>query len=362
MFKSFDTDRKIIENKYHKTNEPFDPYKRMAYHGYEYDKSTGLSDEEILEGLRTLAAETEGLPHPVIKARAIEYVLQNTRTDVNEHDYFIGIYSQNRLIRETTVDKWNAEVFDGIIPETRDMMYDKIAPAVDIWPDYDHVVPDWESLLSLGFAGIRRRASEYRLKHEQNGTLDDNMRAFFDAIDIQYGAICDFLDRVYRYARTQTHAKAKRISECIKQLSEGAPRNIYEAMQMIYIYFMISESVDMFQVRSLGNGLDRSLRRFYEHDLESGTFTRDEIRELLAYFLFQWSAIGNYWGQPFYLGGTASDGTTRVYPLTYDILDVYDRIGIYNPKIQIKTDASTPRELLNKIFDMIRRGKNSFVF
>ena len=32
-----ETDRKILENKYHKTDEPFDPYCRMMYHGYDYD-------------------------------------------------------------------------------------------------------------------------------------------------------------------------------------------------------------------------------------------------------------------------------------------------------------------------------------
>ena len=42
-------DREHIENKYHLTNEPFDGFKRMAYHGYAYDASTGLSDEEIRE-------------------------------------------------------------------------------------------------------------------------------------------------------------------------------------------------------------------------------------------------------------------------------------------------------------------------
>ena len=50
----FDCDRKFIENKYHKTDEPFNPYARMAYHGYDYDKSTGLENEEIRNGLAKL--------------------------------------------------------------------------------------------------------------------------------------------------------------------------------------------------------------------------------------------------------------------------------------------------------------------
>ena len=36
----FNSDRKFIENKYHKTSEPFNPYQRMRYHGYDYDKNS----------------------------------------------------------------------------------------------------------------------------------------------------------------------------------------------------------------------------------------------------------------------------------------------------------------------------------
>lgn len=110
----------------------------------------------------------------------------------------------------------------------------------------------------------------------------------------------------------------------------------------------------------MGNGLDNTLYRFYKNDLKNSTYTREEIKEILKYFLMQWSAIGNYWGQPFYMGGTNSDGSTKYNELSYDILDVYDEIGIYNPKIQVKINTNTPDKLLFKVFDMIRRGRNSF--
>ena len=50
-------DREMIENKYHKMGEEFDPFNRMAYHGYDYDETTGVSDEEIDRGLAALAEE-----------------------------------------------------------------------------------------------------------------------------------------------------------------------------------------------------------------------------------------------------------------------------------------------------------------
>lgn len=356
-------DRKFIENKYHMTNEPFNPYNRMAYHGYDYDVSTGMSDDEIKAGLKNLYEKIKDLPHPVAKAYAVKYTLDNTRIDVNEHDYFVGFYSVNRLASAIGQWKWYGEVFDKVIPKTKALIDDmNNSGAVTVWPDFDHVVPDWNSLLTLGFSGIIERVKSYRQKHAEGGTLADEAAAYFDGMEITYRAVIDVIDRLYKYALTQNHGKAKRIADCLKHIRDGAPTNIYEAMQLIYIYFMVSECFDGYQVRSLGNGLDGSLYPFYENDLKNGTFTRDEIGELIGYFLMQWSAIGNFWGQPFYMGGTDTNGGTKYNDLSADILDVYDRLGIYNPKIQIKVNENTPDKILFKVFDMIRRGHSSFVF
>lgn len=356
-------DRKFIENKYHMTNEPFNPYNRMAYHGYDYDVSTGMGDDEIKAGLKNLYEKIKDLPHPVAKAYAVKYTLDNTRIDVNEHDYFVGFYSVNRLASAIGQWKWYGEVFDKVIPKTKALIDDmNNSGAVTVWPDFDHVVPDWNSLLTLGFSGIIERVKSYRQKHAEGGTLTDEAAAYFDGMEITYRAVIDVIDRLYKYALTQNHGKAKRIADCLKHIRDGAPTNIYEAMQLIYIYFMVSECFDGYQVRSLGNGLDGSLYPFYENDLKNGTFTRDEIGELIGYFLMQWSAIGNFWGQPFYMGGTDENGKTKYNNLSADILDVYDRLGIYNPKIQIKVNENTPDKILFKVFDMIRRGHSSFVF
>ena len=357
----FNDDRSFIENKYHKTDEPFNPYSRMAYHGYDFDKSTGLEDEEIKDGLSKLYEKTKALPHPVAKAYTVKYVLENTKIDINEHDLFVGLWSVNRLANSVTLNKWNAEVFETILPKVKQKMNDmNESGAVAIWPDFDHVVPDWDAILCLGFPGLKKRAEEYKELHKARGTLTPETAAFFDGIIIEYTAIIALVDRLYRLALTQNHDKAKKVAECLLHIRDGAPQNIYEAMQVIYIYFMVSECFDSYQVRSLGNGLDNTLYGFYKNDLKSGAYTKEEIKELFRYFFFQWSAIGNYWGQPFYMGGTNADGSTKYNELSYDILDVYDELGIYNPKIQVKINENTPDRLLFKVFDMIRRGKSCF--
>ena len=361
MFKTLNADRATIERKYHHPDKPYDGFRRMAYHGYDYDAATGLTDEQIQEGLAELAVRLEGQPHPVVKAEMFAYILDNTRIDVNASDYFVGIYSWNRLLSPFTVDKWEREV-NATFPE-ESMLIGKLedSGAGLGWLDYDHTIPDWDSLMELGFPGILKRAEAAFAKLEASGTVTQKQRDFFRGVQTEYRAVIRLLDRWYHYALTKDFEKAPAIADCLKQLRDGAPRNTYEAMQLIYIYFMLSESVDHYQVRSLGYGLDGTLYPFWCRDLKNG-WTKEELGERIGYFLMQWAAIDNYWGQPFYLAGTNMDGTTKVNELSYWILDVYDKLGIYCPKIQIKVSKSTPREFLLKALEMIRHGISSIVF
>ena len=91
-------DREVIENKYHRTDAPFNPKNRMAHHGYDYDEGTGLSDAEIIEGLKALSDSLKGKHHYEIKSKLFAYILANTRIDVNEHDYFVGMYTWDRVM------------------------------------------------------------------------------------------------------------------------------------------------------------------------------------------------------------------------------------------------------------------------
>ena len=80
------------------------------------------------------------------------------------------------------------------------------------------------------------------------------------------------------------------------------------------------------------------------------------------YFFLQFTAIGHAMNNPVYLGGDNEDGSTIINELSYVFLDVFDKMGIYNPKIQIKVNGNTPKSFLLKALDMIRRGHNSIVF
>ncbi len=230
-----------------------------------------------------------------------------------------------------------------------------------IWPDFDHVIPNWDSLLELGFSGLLERTKMYHNDKKKSG-ITPEQDAFYEGIEISYQAIIKLLDRYYKYALTKKHEKAKLQAKCLKNLRDGKPTSLYEALQAMYIFFIACECVDNYQTRSLGNGIDSTLLPFYLKDIESGEFTEDEEKEFIAYYLMQYSAIGNYWGHPMYMGGSNFDGSTKFNVVSNAILDLYEELKIYNPKVQIKVAENTPKEILFKVFGLLRNGVSSFVF
>lgn len=352
MWNTFEQDKEYLESKY--LNPKFAP-------------DTGLSEEELLRGLDEIYNTTQGLPHTSIKAMAFAYVLDNVRIDVNPHDWFVGIdcwrFLRDRLLHKSIIMKWQEEVYQKYATEERRRM--KIhndCGSLSMWPDYDHSVPDWKAVMELGFPGLLERARAFKEQHRSAGTLTSERETYYDAIEVEYTAVLRFLARLQKQAeeRGKEYPRCAAAAKCLKSLMNGAPTNSYEMLQLDYIYFFIAEYFDGLQVRSFGN-LDQMLYPFYKRDIERGTFTDAQIREIVSYFLQQAHVMHHYWGHPLYLGGTDEKGNTLINAASYLILEEFDRMGIYDPKIQIKWDTSVPEPFMNKVLDMIRRGHNSIV-
>lgn len=345
-----DCDYEYIKNKYHDTAKDWDGHQRFCRNDALFLPESGMDPEEILSGILKNDEQYATFAHPIRKARALEFVLKNTRISCDQRDIFPAINMIDRPLSQTIIQAWRREVFAEIIPEN-EAKRSKLSRegVVTIWPDYDHSVPVWDRLFSLGLPGILNESERIRKSKERTEEED----AFFEGIRITYEAIIAFI------ARLQEAATDPNMASALESIRCGAPQSFYEALLLSYLYFMVSEHVDNLQVRSL-SGFDTSFYPFYKSDIEKGV-SEGEIQRELAYYFMQFTAIGNYWNQPVYLGGENANGSTVINELSYLFLDVYDDMGIYNPKIQIKVSESTPRRLLRKALDMIRRGRNSIV-
>lgn len=351
MYYVKDSDYEYIMSKYN--NE--DSNRRFVRKDDIFSEKTGMDGDKIKEEILVRDENHKDLPHSVRKALAFDFILKNTRIACDKRDKFPAINAIDRPLNSTLVQKWLVEVFDEIIPEVnKRKRYFEKAGITTMWPDYDHSVPVWERIFSLGFKGILDESEKSR----KSKALTDDQEAFFEGIKITYTAIIDFIGRLARLAE-ETEGSEK-LAKALKSIQFEAPKTFYEALLVDYIYFMLSEHIEGLQVRSLSN-FDRLFYSYYVNDLKNGV-SEEEIRTDLAYFFLQFTSIGNYWNQPVFLGGCKEDESTIINELSYLFLDVYDKMKIYNPKIQIKIAGSTPKDFILKALDMIRRGNNCIVF
>ena len=348
-------DYDYIMNKYHDQGKPFNAHRRFIRRDEYFDPATGADPAEIEAGILAQDAALAALPHPVRKAKAFAYILQNTRISCDKRDIFPAINMIDRPLNRTLINTWKKEVFGTLLPrveEKRVKLFD--TGAATIYPDYDHSVPVWEQILGLGFGGLLRESEAARAEKE---TLTEDQLAFFEGVKITYTAIIDFIDRLQKQALCQDNQK---LAAALESIQHNPPQTFYEGLLVSYLFFMLCEHIEGMQVRSLSN-FDRLFYPLYRKDLEKG-ISETQIRQELACYFLQFTAIGNYWNQPVYLGGCKEDESTQINELSYLFLDVYDKMGIYSPKVQIKVAKSTPKDFILKALDMIRRGNNSVVF
>ena len=331
--------------------------------------ATGLDNDALRTGVEKIVEESgwkDGKEDWYdVAARCFDFLVDNVAIGFSKYDCFPSISAWDRHRRPMKAVLWKhaADVDAKYSPGLREgiaKMRKEGRAAID--KDFDHSAPDWEDILKLGFPGMKARVDSY---------TEDT--PFYRAEKRAAAAMMRFLDRLIAEAR-KTHAEIAENAEgrkdsaslrlCVKNLEKeiaslerlrvGPPQTVFDVMEFTMVYFILSEPLNYFQVRTFDN-IDVRWWPYYQADLASGRTTEAEFREEFRHFLWQFGSIDNYWGHPMYLGGTNKDGTTAYNPLSLIILDVIEKTALPTPKFQLKMAKNTPDEIWWKSLDMLRK-------
>ena len=319
--------------------------------------ATGLDNEALKKGLDAVLAEWKPKePWPIVKARLVDYLVDNCALGFSKFDCFPAIACWNRWDRPISKILWarSGEVEGRTAPAwLRKAQKEMRASGGSAYRDYDHSSPDWDVILKLGFPGMKARIDAY----------PDT--PFYAAEKRAAAAIMRFLDRLVSAAEAELARCGGKTSEgllekeiaSLKRLRVGPPVTAFDVMQFCFVDFVVSEYFDRFQVRAFGS-IDALWAPYYERDLREGRTTEAEFREDFRHFIWQFGSIDNYWGHPLCLGGRKADGTTEYNPLSLVLLDVLDREALPTPKIQMKIAKNTPDAIWDKALRMLRNHRS----
>ena len=328
--------------------------------------STGLDNDALIAGVKRIVSEAHatysrgaGPSRPAdgpdwydIAADCFDFLVDNVQIGFSRFDFFPAISAWDRHARPMGAILWQraAEVDDKYFPSLRDEIAKmRQEGRATVGKDFDHSAPDWIDILKLGFPGMKARIDSYALS-----------TPFYRAEKRAAAAMMRFLDRLIAEAKRELKETAadggflpKAIAS-LERLRVGPPQTVFDIMEFTMVYFILSEPLNYFQVRTFDN-IDVRWWPYYQADLAAGRTTEAEFREDFRHFLWQFGSIDNYWGHPIYLGGTNRDGTTAYNPLSLIILDVVEKTALPTPKFQLKMAKNTPDEIWWKSLDMLRK-------
>ena len=214
--------------------------------------------------------------------------------------------------------------------------------------DFSHTTAEWESVIKLGIAGLRRRISEYA---EKNKYVKKKQR-FYNEISKVYDAALRFMKRASEVAMENGKME---MAAGITNLIENAPSNLFEAMQTTIIYYVLQHMFEGTYLRTLGR-LDSLFFPFCKDEDESS------IKELLIDYLKEIDRLKAPDNIPFAIGGTDYSGNSLINKLSYLILNSYTKAGTNNTKFHLLCSENTPDDIISNALDAVRKGNNSIVF
>jgi len=241
-----------------------------------------------------------------------------------------------------------------------------------------HAILD-DKIYHQGLLDIKARITE----HLDSLDVLNDPRAFDKREELKAMAICidavillanRHADLAEDLARDESDpvrkAELEKIAEICRHVPGRAPRTFQEALQSYwFVHLGVITELNTWDSFNPGR-LDQHLNEFYQREIQAGTLTDDDARELLECFWIKFNnqpappkvgvteeQSGTY--QDFALinvGGFTPDGDDAVNDVSYLILDVVEEMQLIQPSACIQLTRQNPEEFLQRACKVVRTG------
>ena len=224
-------------------------------------------------------------------------------------------------------------------------------------------------------ARIEKRISELDYIYDPEAT---DKQQELEAMAISCDAAILFAERhaelAEQMAKTETNPQRKRelekIADVCHHVPAHAPRDMWEAIQM-YWFVHLGTVTELNGWDSMNPGhIDQHLFPFYQKDIEEGTLTREQAKELISCL---WIKFNNQPAPPkvgvtalesgtyndftnINIGGVDREGRSAANEISYMILEVQEELHELQPGLSIHISEQTPDDFLLAGIRVIRQG------
>lgn len=327
---------------------------RTQFDNVEWIAGSGLEIDELKELELKIEEDLKETSKDIVRAKIFEMALDKAKIAIDKDDIFQDKICA-RGIAALCRNRWHDDVIERYMAKERQEVRDALweCGAYSANADYGHTSPNSQRLMELGFTGLADRIK----KASERENLTQNQKNFYESCKICMEAMIKFTKRLADAVMPYNEENAK----ALLNLTQRAPQNTYEAMQILIIYFFLHEYVFGTRVRTLGR-LDVLMYPFYKNDIEKRTYTREELKDMLKFFLNKFWTAQVPFDLPLCIAGIDEEGEEVTNEFTYLFVETYNELDIYSPKIHVRVSDKTPKDFLKKVLSCIRGGNSSFVF
>ncbi|MDY2725642.1 MAG: glycyl radical protein [Anaerostipes faecalis] len=240
-------------------------------------------------------------------------------------------------------------------------------------------VHDYEVVLEKGFQKIKEEAEERIAQLDEYSPIDYTEKLpFLQAVVLTSDAIILWAERhgdlAEELAKEENDpvrkAELLKIADTCRYVPKYPARTFYEAMQAQWFTQMFSR-IEQKTGTIISNGrMDQYLYPFYQHDIEAGIITDEEVQELfecmwvsMAQFvdLYLSEAGGSFnegyahW-EAVTIGGVTKKGYDAVNELTYILLKSKREFPLNYPDLAARIHTGSPKRYLYEVAETIKDG------
>lgn len=239
-----------------------------------------------------------------------------------------------------------------------------------------NITPDYETVLKLGFAGIKAQVQDQLQSIAYNAIEDGEKADFYESALVALDAGITFAKRLSILARkmadSQAHpsrqAELIEIANICDRVPHHPARSFHEALQSLWLTHL------MISIESNPHGLllgrmDQYLWPFYQNDLQAGRITPQYAKELLSCFWIKVTELikirDQFYSEAFsgfplfqvaMVGGVDDEGNDATNELSYLILDVVASVRTTQPSISLRYHEKTPPTFLTAACKVVKAG------
>jgi len=335
-----------------------------------------------------IPVEQMGEPLAVRKARAMALKLAHMPLEVWDGQLIAGSMT---LESPRVHAEWG---FPDYVTDTE--REEAAARGLSIRSVFGHIVPDYPRLLAAGLRGIRADAEAQRPHAQSSDEI-----AFLDSVAIALDAVMDYAKRLAQHCDEDAERQAdparagelRQMAANLRQAPAGPAQTYWQALQSVWLLHMI------FHATMDGNAvgrLDQYGWPYLAADLEAGRLAIAFAAELTDCFCLKFnerakttdeqrpearpeepvdpakrtrhstsSQIGatrdrldatNHWLQNIIVGGLTPGGNDGTNPLSFLLLNSYERMQMTNPLVTVRVHRDTPDELIWRACEVLKAG------